>query len=161
MKHAKVSGFFWAGGLLTALMAAPTLVQAQMRSPLTPKVPPAGELLAAADALGMVRGLRSDVFDAVNRVQFTVQGVEQVPVHGSWKEFKTTATMFISYHQAASRLIIDRVDAQGAKVHAIAVVAGPYAWNEESPGVGGTPAMENISNKSIKASQGLRALRPR
>jgi hypothetical protein len=148
MKHAKVSGFFWAGGLLTALMAAPTLVQAQMRSPLTPKVPPAGELLAAADALGMVRGLRSDVFDAVNRVQFTVQGVEQVPVHGSWKEFKTTATMFISYHQAASRLIIDRVDAQGAKVHAIAVVAGPYAWNEESPGVGGTPAMEQAADRA-------------
>jgi hypothetical protein len=148
MKHAKVSGFFWAGGLLTALMTAPTLAQAQMGSPLTPKVAPTGELLAAADALGMVRGLRSDVFDAVNRVQFTVQGAEQLPVHGSWKDFKTTATMFINYHQAASRLVIDRVDGQGAKAHSIEVVAGPYAWNEESPGVGGTPAMDHATDRA-------------
>jgi hypothetical protein len=128
-------------------MAVP-LAQAQMGSPLTPKVPPTGELLAAADALGMVRGLRSNVFDAVNRVQFTLQGVEELPVHHSWQKFNTTATMYINYHQAASRLVIDRVDQQGAKAHSIAVVAGPYAWNEESPGVGGTPAMDEAADRA-------------
>jgi hypothetical protein len=148
MKHANVAGFLWAVSLSAAALTAPALAQAQRVSPLTPKVPPTGELLAAADALGMVRGMASNVFDAVNRVQFTLQGVEQVPAHGSWQSFNTTATMFINYHQAASRLVIDRVDAQGAKTHAVEVVAGPYAWNEESPGVGGTPALDEAADRA-------------
>ena len=150
MKHATVSGFLWAACLSAAALAAAVPARAQSRPPssLTPKVPPSGELLAAADALGMVRGLGSNVFDAVNRVQFTVQGTEQRPVHGSWKDYKTTATMFINYHQAASRVVVDRVDAKGVKSHAIEVVAGPYAWNEESPGVGGTPAMESAADRA-------------
>jgi hypothetical protein len=159
MTHATVTGFLCAASLGAAALAASAPVMAQSRpvpaiaparpvSSLTPKVAPSGELLAAADALGMVRGMGSNVFDAVNRVQFTVQGTEQRPVHGSWQEFKTTATMFINYHQAASRVVIDRVDAKGAQAHSIEVVAGPYAWNEESPGVGGTPAMDRATDRA-------------
>jgi len=147
MKHAKVSGLLWAAWLMAVVSAASAPARAQM-SALAPRVAPTGELLEAADALGMVRGVGSNVFDAINRVQFTLQGVEQRPSRGSWKEFNTTATVFISYRQAASRVVIDRVDAKGAKTHSIEVVAGPYAWNEESPGVGGVPAMDSVADRA-------------
>lgn len=149
MKLIRVAGYLWAASLSAAVLAAPAaMAQSGMGSPLAPKVPPSGELLAAADALGMVRGLASNVFDAVNRVQFTVQGVEERPVNGTWMSFHTTATLYINYHQAASRAVIDRVDAKGGKAHSIEVVAGRYAWNEESPGVGGTLALEHAADRA-------------
>jgi hypothetical protein len=151
MKHAKVSGYFSAGCLIAAgMMAAPVpaLAQSGLGSALAPKTAPTGELLEVSEALGMVRGLDSHIFDAVNRVQFTVQGKQQVREQGSWKEFQTTATVFINFHQAASRVVADRVDGKGTKARSIGVVAGPYAWNEQSPGVGGTPAMELAADRA-------------
>jgi hypothetical protein len=116
---------------------------------LAPKVPPKGVVFQAADALGMVRGLGENVFDAVNRIEFKFQGVASVPEHGSWKEIQIpAATMQISYHQSASRLILERVDAGRAAVHSIEVVDGPYAWDEQSPGVGGAAAMESVPQRA-------------
>jgi hypothetical protein len=116
---------------------------------LAPKEPPKGVVFQAADALGMVRGLRENVFDAVNRIEFKFQGVAFAPEHGTWREIKIpAATMQISYHQSASRLIMDRVDAGGATVHSIEVVDGPYAWDEQSPGVGGAAAMESVARRA-------------
>jgi hypothetical protein len=118
-------------------------------SRLTPKVKPTGVVFQAADALGMVRGLGEDVFDAVNRIEFKIEGVAYAPARGAWREIKIpSATMQISYHQAASRLIIDRVEADGSKVHAIEVVDGQYAWNEQSPGVGGVAAMQSVAARA-------------
>jgi hypothetical protein len=97
----------------------------------------------------MVRGLGEDVFDAVNRIEFNIAGVAYVNSHGSWKQIKIpSATMQVSYHQAAARLIIDRVDADGSKVHAIEVVDGRYAWDEQTPGVGGVPAMQSVATRA-------------
>lgn len=116
---------------------------------LAPKTPPKGVVFQAADALGMVRGLGENVFDAVNRIEFKFQGVASVPEHGTWKEIKIpSATMQISYHQSASRLILERVDAGGASAHSIAVVDGAYAWDEQSPGVGGAAAMKAVAQRA-------------
>jgi hypothetical protein len=152
MEHAKLAGFVWTTGLVLATaLTLPGTVRAQAHYPpswLTPKVAPTGVVFQSADALGMVRGLGENVFDAVNRIEFNIQGVAYVPQHGAWKEIQIpTATMQISYHQSASRLIIDRVDSQGAKSHAIEVVDGPYAWDEQSPGVGGVPAMKSALSR--------------
>ncbi len=118
-------------------------------TPLAPKVAPTGIVFQAADALGMVRGLGENVFDAVNRIEFKIQGVAYSPAHGAWKEVKIpSATMQISYHQSASRLIIDRVAADGTKRHSIEVVDGPYAWDEQTPGVGGVPAMQTVATRA-------------
>jgi hypothetical protein len=157
MQQANVRGFFVGSCLLGAALLA--LSQSASAQPpgffypptaMTPKIPPTGVVLQAADALGMVRGLGENIFDAVNRIEFNFAGVAYVPVHGaSWKEVKIpSATLQISYHQAASRLIIDRVDAAGAKAHAIEVVDGPYAWNEQTPGVGGVPAMQSVAERA-------------
>ncbi len=48
---------------------------------LAPKEPPKGVVFQAADALGMVRGLGENVFDAVNRIEFKFQGIASAPVH--------------------------------------------------------------------------------
>jgi hypothetical protein len=118
-------------------------------SPLTPKIKPTGVVFQAADSLGMVRGLREDIFDAVNRIEFNIAGVAYARSNGSWKQINIpSATMQISYHQAAARLIIDRVDAGGSKVHAIEVVDGRYAWDEQTPGVGGVPAMQSVATRA-------------
>jgi hypothetical protein len=116
---------------------------------LTPKIKPTGVVFQAADALGMVRGLGEDVFDAVNRIEFKIAGEAYAPSHGAWKEIKiTSATMQISYHQSASRLILDAVEANGSKVQAIEVVDGRYAWDETAPGVGGVPAMQTVATRA-------------
>jgi hypothetical protein len=56
--------------------------------------------------------------------------------------------MQISYHQSASRLIPDAVEANGSKVQAIEVVDGRYAWDETAPGVGGVPAMQTVATRA-------------
>jgi len=119
-------------------------------SSVTAKEAPSGALLAAADALGMVRGVGSNVYDAVNRIEFELQGVGFEPQkHGAWKRFTIAQERIcISYHQQALRAIVDRVDAQGSKTHTIEVVAGRYAWNEQSPGVGGVAAMQSVAERS-------------
>jgi hypothetical protein len=154
MQRINLHGFLTSGLILASLLAAP-LGYAQRPgapyppTPLTPKIKPTGVVFQAADALGMVRGLGEDVFDAVNRIEFKVQGEAYAPSHGTWKEIKIpSATMQISYHQAASRLIIDRVGADGTKVHAIEVVDGRYAWDETTPGVGGVPAMQSVATRA-------------
>jgi hypothetical protein len=154
MQRAYSHGFLTSGLILAALLAA---VSADAQgpgapyppTPLTPAVKPTGVVFQAADALGMVRGMGEDVFDAVNRIEFKIEGVAYAPAHGAWKEIKIpSATMQISYHQAASRLIIDRVDAGAKKTHAIEVVDGKYAWDEQSPGVGGVPAMQSAATRA-------------
>jgi hypothetical protein len=154
MQRAKSLGFSTSGLIVASLLAA-VCAHAQPPgapyppTPLTPKVAPTGVVFQAADALGMVRGLGENVFDAVNRIEFKISGVAHAPSHGAWKEIKIpSATMQISYHQAASRLIIDRVYPDGSKVHAIQVVDGRYAWDEQTPGVGGVSAMQSVASRA-------------
>jgi hypothetical protein len=154
MQRSHLHGFSRSGLFLGSLLLA-VCAHAQRPgapyppTPLTPKVKPTGVVFQAADALGMVRGLGEDVFDAVNRIEFKIEGVAYAPTHGAPKEIKiSSATMQISYHQAASRLIIDSALADGTKVHAIEVVDGRYAWDETTPGVGGVPAMETVATRA-------------
>jgi hypothetical protein len=154
MQRTNLHGFSTSGLIVAALLAAFS-AHAQRPgapyppTPLTPKIKPTGVVFEAADALGMVRGLGEDVFDAVNRIEFKIDGVAYAPAHGGWKEIKIpSATMQISYHQAASRLILDAVEADGTKVHAIQVVDGRYAWDEKTPGVGGVPAMQTVATRA-------------
>jgi hypothetical protein len=153
MQRINVHGFLTSGLLLAALFAGES-AHAQRPgapyppTPLTPKIKPTGVVFQAADALGMVRGLGEDVFDAVNRIEFKIEGKAYAP-QGGWKEIKIpSATMQISYHQAASRLIIDSVAGDDSKVQAIEVVDGRYAWNEKTPGVGGVPAMQTVATRA-------------
>jgi hypothetical protein len=156
MQRSNFQGFLLACGVGSAaalLAVCPAFAQGPPPpypdSWLAPKEPPKGAVFQAADALGMVRGLGENVFDAVNRIEFQFQGVASVPEHGTWKEIKIpAATVQISYHQSAGRLIMDRVDAGAAAVRSIEVVAGSYAWDEKSPGVGGAAAMESVARRA-------------
>jgi hypothetical protein len=154
MQRINMHGFLTSSLILASLFAGASAYAQRPGAPypptpLTPKIKPTGVVFQAADALGMVRGLGEDVFDAVNRIEFNIQGKAYAPSHGTWKEIKIpSATMQISYHQAASRLIIDRVGADGTKVHAIEVVDGKYAWDETTPGVGGVPAMQTVATRA-------------
>jgi len=154
MQRINLHGFLTSGLIVAGLLAG-TFSYAQRPgapyppTPLTPKIKPTGVVFQAADALGMVRGLGEDVFDAVNRIEFKIAGEAYAPSHGAWKEIKiTSATMQISYHQSASRLIPDAVEANGSKVQAIEVVDGRYAWDETAPGVGGVPAMQTVATRA-------------
>jgi hypothetical protein len=154
MQRNHLHGFLMSGLILVSLLESFS-AHAQRPgapyppTPLTPKIKPTGAVFQAADALGMVRGLGEDVFDAVNRIEFNIAGVAYANSHGSWKQIKIpSATLQVSYHQAAARLIIDRVDADGSKVHAIEVVDGRYAWDEQTPGVGGVPAMQSVATRA-------------
>jgi hypothetical protein len=154
MQRTNLHGFATSGLILVSLLAG-ACAYAQRPgapyppTPLTPKIKPTGVVFQAADALGMVRGLGEDVFDAVNRIEFKIEGKAYAPAHGAWKEIMISpSTMQISYHQSASRLILDAVQADGAKVHAIEVVDGRYAWDETTPGVGGVPAMQTVATRA-------------
>jgi len=95
---------------------------------------------AAAEALGMVRGVRRQM-DSINTVQFSGAGTMSVPEsRGRWSRYELTqATIGISYYIPAMRSDLTRTDQSGSEQRTIHVVSGERAWDETQPGIGATP----------------------
>jgi hypothetical protein len=135
------------GALCVAVFAlsAPMVGHAQFGPPpssLQPRIKPTGLIFQAADALGMVRGNNEDRFDFINRIQYSVEGIASpARKDGTTPTLKIKATVSISYYQHASRIEEFVTGADGVEHHRVEVVAGPYAWDETKPGIGGVANM--------------------
>lgn len=125
--------------LAAAMAAAPSAVQAQYApSFLAPKSPPKGMLLESANALGMVRGANSNIFDPLNRAQFVASGEGFEPRrNGAWPRYEIKRQVVgLSYHLSAARVDLTRSGPGGREIRVVQAVSGAKAWDETSPGVG-------------------------
>ncbi len=126
-----------------------------------PKLPTTDELITsgpkmavetAADALGMVRGAgaaRSTT--AVNTVEYTGTGtIAERAADGKWKDYKLTKlTAAFDFVLPAARLDMERTAPAAARPqHEIEVVSEKRAWNEERPGINGTPVPDGTDDRA-------------
>ncbi|HSG66535.1 MAG TPA: hypothetical protein VLD39_16115, partial [Gammaproteobacteria bacterium] len=108
----------------------------------------AATIEAAAEALGMVRGVQRRM-DSINTVEFTGTGTLSVPEPGgSWTQYAVTSvTVGMSYHIPALRWDMSRAGADGAGERTIHVVNGVRAWNERQPGVDAEPVDGGVAER--------------
>jgi hypothetical protein len=150
--------------VLTIVLAAPLSSSAQVVEskdkstfgdrplviPSTEALIPKGPKVAvetAAEVIGMVRGGKRDrTTTSFNTLEFTATGTMAEPgADGTWHTYKITKLIEASdFVIPASRLDIRFADPSGGAKHEIRVVAGQKAWNEETPGVNGTPMPEAV-----------------
>ena len=122
----------YAAAIATLSVAASSAVAQEERHTLDPVV------MAAADALGMVRGADRSV-DLLNTVQFRATGTATITdANGAAQSVKVAkAVVGHSYVIPAGRFDYQTVDASGKPgPRVIRVVAGDKAWDETAPGVG-------------------------
>ncbi len=102
-------------------------------------------VMAAAEALGMVRGPARRT-DSINTVQFSGNGMTRIlGVDGEWTSAElTNATVGISYSIPAMRLDLEQVAADGEALRTILVVRDDRAWKERLPGVDPVPVENQV-----------------
>jgi hypothetical protein len=120
-----------------------TLADKQLVIPTTDELIKSGPKVAvetAAEVLGLVRGAQRST-TSVNTMEVTGTGTIAEPAtDGKWTDYKVTRlTVALDFVIPAARVDMARV-APGAGVQRqIQVVSGAQAWNEEKPGINGTP----------------------
>lgn len=126
--------------LVTALTFC--VAQAGFTQPMTA----AAVIKTAAEALGMVRGTARRT-DSINTVQFSGSGtMSDLGTDGEWTSSEiTTATVGMSYSIPAMRWDMERVGADDEVSRTIYVVRDGEAWDERLPGIGATPAMDQVA----------------
>jgi hypothetical protein len=94
----------------------------------------------AAEALGLVRGAQRST-TAVNTMEVVGNGTmaERAP-DGTWRDYNVMRfTEGLDFFIPAERLEVERRGPSGSQQRQIQVVAGKQAWDEEKPGINGTP----------------------
>lgn len=120
-----------------------TLADKQLVIPTTDELIKRGPKFAvetAAEGLGLVRGAQRSTTN-VNTVEFTGAGTIAEPsADGKWTQYRVTRlTAAADFVIPAARVDMARI-APGARAERhIEVVSGRQAWNEEKPGINGTP----------------------
>jgi hypothetical protein len=120
-----------------------TLADKQLVIPTTDELIKSGPKIAvetAAEVLGLVRGAQRST-TSVNTVEFTGTGTIAEPAtDGKWTDYKLTRlTVALDFVIPAARVDMARVAPGAGAQRQIQVVSGTQAWNEEKPGVNGTP----------------------
>lgn len=94
----------------------------------------------AAEVLGLVRGAQRST-TAVNTMELVGSGMmaERAP-DGTWRDYNVMQfTEGLDFVIPAERLEVERRGPSGFQPRQIHVVAGKQAWDEEKPGINGTP----------------------
>jgi hypothetical protein len=93
-----------------------------------------------AEVIGMVRGGQRNT-KGFNTLEFTAKGTMAEPgADGAWHTYQVSKIIAQSdFIIPASRVELNLMDANGQAKHEIRVVSGQKAWNEEKPGINGTP----------------------
>jgi len=146
---------------LMAASAAGQTPQTTPRSTLAARkvvLPTTDELIArgpkaavetAAEALGLVRGAQRST-TSVNRMELVGSGTmaERAP-DGTWREYKVMRfTEGLDFVIPAARLDVQRAGPNSSPQRQIHVVAGKQAWDEEKPGINGTPVAGAADDRS-------------
>jgi hypothetical protein len=94
----------------------------------------------AAEEMGMVR-LPQRVTTALDTLEFTASGtMAEMGADGKWSDYRVTKLIFgMDFVIPACRMEMELVGPGTRKQHEIRVAAGKQAWNEEKPGIDGTP----------------------
>lgn len=120
-----------------------TLADKQLVIPTTEELISKGAKFAvetAAEVLGLVRGAQRST-TSVNTVEMTGAGTIAEPsADGKWTQYRVTRlTAAFDLVIPAARFDVTRM-APGARAERhIQAVSGKQAWNEEKPGINGTP----------------------
>jgi hypothetical protein len=120
-----------------------TLADKQLVIPTTDELIKSGPKVAvetAAEVLGLVRGAQRST-TSVNTMEFTGTGTIAEPATGGkWTDYKLTRlTVALDFVIPAARVDMARVAPGAGAQRQIQVVSGKQAWNEEKPGINGTP----------------------
>jgi len=104
-----------------------------------------------AEVIGMVRGGVRNT-KGFNTLEFTATGMMAEPgADGTWHTYKVSKIISQSdFIIPASRVDVSFVDANGNAKHEIRVVSGQKAWNEEKPGINGTPVPATVVDDRLR-----------
>jgi hypothetical protein len=98
-----------------------------------------------AEVIGLVRGGQRNT-TGFNVLEFTAVGTMAEPgADGTWHTYRLSKMVADSdFIIPASRVDLNLVDSAGKAKHEIRVVSGQKAWNEEKPGINGTPMPDTL-----------------
>ena len=104
-----------------------------------------------AEVIGMVRGGQRNT-KGFNVLEFTAVGTMAEPgADGTWHTYKVAKIIADSdFIIPASRVDLSLVDANGHAKHEIRVISGQKAWNEEKPGINGTPMPATVVDDRLR-----------
>jgi hypothetical protein len=129
-------------GLLGSAASAQTQTVARTKSPRAP-------LEAAANALGMERGVRREL-TSINAIFFTGTGSMRVTDRGKATDRNVSAVIGMSYFIPAIRSDITWQNPKGEPQRLIEVANAERAWNESEPGLGATSTQETAAERLIQ-----------
>jgi len=103
----------------------------------------------AAEVLGMVRGVQRST-TSLNIVEVVASGtMAERAADGTWHDYNVTRlTEQVDFVIPAARLDVVRSAPTGRPQRWIQVVAGMQAWDEEKPGINGTPVTGVIADRN-------------
>ena len=103
----------------------------------------------AAEVLGMVRGAQRST-TTVNTVEYAGTGtIAERAADGRWRDYKLTRlTAAVDFVLPAARFDMERSAADARAQRQIQVVSEKRAWNEEKPGINGTPVAEGADDRA-------------
>jgi hypothetical protein len=127
-----------------------TLADRELVIPTTDELIKKGPKFAvetAAEVLGLVRGAQRST-TSVNTVELTGAGTIAEPADGKWTQYRVTRLVAaFDFVIPAARVDMAR-SAPGARAERqIQVVSGKQAWNEEKPGINGTPIADAADDR--------------
>ena len=102
-------------------------------------------LYDAANALGMLRGLRQE--DSITTTEYWATGTMNA---GSQAYKLATYHVSINFSFPGMRVDLARTGPNGQPQRQIEVVSGKFAWNETQPGMNATPALEAASERLVQ-----------
>jgi len=137
----------WAQESVPSILADPPVV-----IPTTDELIKKGPKVAvetAAEVLGMVRGVQRST-TSLNIVEVVASGtMAERGADGTWRDYNVTRlTEQVDFVIPAARLEIVRSASNGRSQRSIQVVAGMRAWDEEKPGINGTPVTANTADRN-------------
>ena len=138
-------------GQISAPTPGGTLASKKVVLPTTDELIKNGPKVAvetAAEVLGMVRGPQRNT-TSVNKIEVVASGtMAERAADGTWREYKVKRlTEAVDFVIPAARVDVERSGSSGSTQRQIEVVAGNRAWDEEKPGINGTPVTGGVDDR--------------
>ena len=139
------------GAQISAPTPGGTLASKKVVLPTTDELIKKGPKIAvetAAEVLGMVRGPQRNT-TGVNKIEVVASGaMAERAADGTWRDYRVKRlTEAVDFVIPAARVDVERSGLTGSTQRQIEVVAGTRAWDEEKPGINGTPVTSGVDDR--------------
>ena len=139
------------GAQISAPTPGGTLASKKVVLPTTDELIKKGPKVAvetAAEVLGMVRGPQRNT-RGVNKIEVVASGtMAERAADGTWRDYKVKRiTEAVDFVIPAARVDVERSGSSGGTQRQIEVVAETRAWDEEKPGINGTPVTNSVDDR--------------